>query len=210
VSRQRLSADTRREQLEQAAMVVVADDGFAAVNADAIARTAGASKGLLWHYYTDLNDLLVHAARRALELLEKAVAADLDLTAPLPELLRAAIRRAAMLPATHSRELRAIRQLVDNLRGPDGQPLLRDTESGPLLERQAGLLRRGQQEGHLRADLDPHLLAVTYQGLVDTMLDHLIAHPGVDPGRYAEHIATVLLDGIATPPRPGIGGDDGP
>ncbi|HEY6430034.1 MAG TPA: hypothetical protein VIX84_22620, partial [Acidimicrobiales bacterium] len=65
------------------------------------------------------------------------------------------------------------------------------------------------QEGHLRADLDPHLLAVTYQGLVDTMLDHLIDHPDVDPDRYAEHTATVLLDGIATPPRPGIGGDDG-
>lgn len=209
MSRQRLSAEARREQLEQAAIVVIADDGFVAVTADAIARAASASKGLLWHYYADLNDLLVRAARRALGVLEAAVAADLDLTAPLPELLRAAIRRAAMLPATHRRELRAIRQLVDNLRGPDDQPLLRDTEAAPLLGRQAELLRRGQQEGHLRADLDPRLLAVTYQGLVDTMLDHLIDHPDVDPGRYAEHTATVLLDGIVTPSRPGIGGDDG-
>lgn len=114
-----------------------------------------------------------------------------------------------MLPATHGRELRAIRQLVDNLRGPDGQPLLRDTESEPLLDRQASLLRRGQQEGHLRADLDPQLLAVTYQGLVDTMLDHLTYHPAIDPGRYAEHAATVLLDGIATPSRMRMDGDDG-
>jgi AcrR family transcriptional regulator len=61
VSRQRLSAETRREQLEQAAIVVIADGGYAAANADAIARPAGTSKGLLWHYYTDIADLLVHA-----------------------------------------------------------------------------------------------------------------------------------------------------
>ncbi|MCE0765002.1 TetR family transcriptional regulator [Pseudonocardia kujensis] len=202
MSRQRLSAEARRDQLERAALVVVADDGYAAANADAIARTASASKGLVWHYYTDLTDLLVHAARRALRLLEAAVAAELDLRAPLPKLLRAAIGRAARLPATHARELRAIRQLVDNLRDPAGHRLLRDTESEPLLARQAALLRRGQQEGHLRADLDPQLLAVTYQGLVDTMVDHLLDHPDVDPDRYAVHVATVLLEGIAAPDPP--------
>lgn len=201
MSRQRLSAEARREQLEQAAVVVIADGGYAAANAEAIARTAGTSKGLLWHYYTDIDDLLVHAARRALRVLEAAVAADLDITAALPELLRAAIRRAATLPATHGRELRAIRHLVDNLRGPDGLPLLRDSDSEPLLQRQADLLRRGQREGHLRADLDPYLLAVTYQGLVDTMLDHLSQHPDIDSDRYAEHTAAVLLDGITGPTR---------
>ena len=80
-------------------------------------------------------------------------------SADLPELLRAAIRRAATLPATHGRELRAIRHLVDNLRDPDGRALLTDIDSEPLLQRQADLFRRGQREGHLRADLDPHLLA---------------------------------------------------
>lgn len=197
MTRQRLSAETRREQLERAAIVVIARDGYAATNADSIAHAAGTSKGLLWHYYADLTDLLVHAARRALQILEAAVAADLDLTAALPELLRAAIGRAATLPATHGGELRALRQLVDNLRGPDGRPLLRDAE--PLLQRQTDLLRRGQRDGQLRTDLDAYLLAVTYQGLVDTMLDHLSEHPDVDPDRYARHVATVLLDGIAPP-----------
>ncbi len=199
MSRQRLSAETRREQLELAAIEVIADGGYAATSADTIARAAGASKGLLWHYYTDLNDLLVHAARRALQVLEVAVAADIDVTAALPELLRAAIHRAATLPSTHGRELRAIRHLIDNLRGPDGLPLLRHSEYDPLLQRQADLLGRGQREGHLRTDLDPYLLAVTYQGLVDTMLNHLSAHPEIDSDRYAEHTAAVLLDGITQP-----------
>jgi glyoxylase I family protein len=146
VAWQRLSAETRREQLEQAAIVVVADEGHAAVNADAIARIAGTSKGLLWHYYTDLDDLLVHAARRALRVMEAAVAADLDLTAELPELLRGAIGRAATLPATHGRELRAIRHLVDNLRGPDGRPLLRDSKPTPPSE--SRLVAGASPHGH--------------------------------------------------------------
>lgn len=198
--RQRLSAETRREQLEQAAITVVARDGYSAASADTIAAVAGTSKGLLWHYYLDINDLLAHAARRALHVLETAVAADLDLTNTLPALLRAAIHRAAALPATHGPELRALRQLVDNLRAPDGRPLLRDTDAETLRQRQAELLRRGQRDGDLRADLDPYLLAVTYQSVVDGMLDHLLAHPDLNAARYAEHTATVLLEGITQPP----------
>ena len=183
-----------------AAIEVVARDGYVAATADAIARAAGVSKGLLWHYFADLDDLLAHAARRALTVLEAAVAADIDPDAPLPDLLRAAIRRAARLPGTHGDYLRAIRQIAGNLRTPDGQPALRRSEYNTLYERQSDLVRRGQREGHLRADLDPQLLAITYQGLVDTMLDHLDQYPEIDADRFAEHTAAVLLQGIATDP----------
>ena len=195
-TRQRLSAESRREQLEGAAIEVVARDGYAAATAEAIARTAGVSKGLLWHYFADLDDLLAHAARRALTVLEAEVSADVDRAAPVPELLRTAIHRAARLPGTHGRELRAIRQTAGNLRAADGRPRLRESEYDDLHARQAELMRRGQREGQLRSGLDPLLLAVTYQGLVDTMLEHLDNHPGLDVEAFAEHTATVLLDGI--------------
>jgi AcrR family transcriptional regulator len=194
--RQRLTAEARREQLAAAAVEVVARDGYAAATAEAVARAAGVSKGLLWHYFADLDDLLAHAARRALAGLEAAVAADVDPAAPVPVLLRAAVHRAARLPATHGRELRAIRQITGNLRGPDGAPRLREVEYDGLHARQAELVRRGQREGHLRPDLDPLLVAVSYQGLVDTMLEHLDNHPGLDPAAFADHTAALLLGGI--------------
>jgi AcrR family transcriptional regulator len=199
VSRQRLSAETRREQLEQAAIVVIAGDGYAAANADAIARTAGTSKGLLWHYYTDLDDLLAHAARRALRMLEAAVAADLDITAALPELQRAAIRRAATLPATHGRELRAIRQLADNLRAPNGRPLLRESDYDPLLRRQADLLRRGQRERTpaRRPRPAPARRHLPRPGRHHARPPHRA--PRHRPRPLREHTATVLLDGVAEP-----------
>lgn len=199
-ARQRLSAEARRLQLETAAIEIVGRDGLAAATADAIARAAGVSKGLLWHYFTDFDDLMAHAARRAFTSLEADVAADIDLDADVGDLLRAAIRRAAQLPATHGAELRTIRQIVLNLGAFGGGAALRDREYSALYARQATLLRRGQERGQLRADLDPHLLAVTYQGMVDSMLEFLDTNPDIDPLTYADHVADVLLAGI-TPTR---------
>lgn len=195
--RQRLSAETRREQLETAAIEIVARDGLPAATADAIAAVAGVSKGLLWHYFTDLDDLLINAGRRALTALEAVVAADIDLEADVDELFRTAIRRAARLPATHGAELSALRQIARGFRASDDSAAEADLEYRDLYARQAALIQRGQEQGKLRADLDPHLLAVTYQGMVDTMLEHLDSDPTIDPLRYADHVADVLLAGIA-------------
>lgn len=49
----------------------------------------------------------------------------------------------------------------------------------------------------LRDDLDPHLLAVTYQGMVDAILDHLRANTAVDSETLADHVAGALLAGIS-------------
>lgn len=195
--RQRLSADERRRQLETAAVEIIGTKGLSAATADSIAHAAGVSKGLLWRYYTDLDDLLLNAGRRALSTLEAAVASDTDIDADVPELFRSAIHRAARLPATHSAELGAIRHIAVGLRPWQEETALRYNEYQHLYARQATLFARGQAEGHLRRDLDPALLAVTYQGMVDTMLDHLHANPAIDPQTLADHVADVLLGGIS-------------
>jgi hypothetical protein len=118
--------------------------------------------------------------------------------APVPELFRSAIRRAAQLPATHPAELQALRQIAIGLRPDTDEATLRANEYRQLHEHQATLFARGQSEGDLRPDLDPHLLAVTYQGMVDTMLDHLDSDPSLDPHAVADHVADVLLGGIRT------------
>ncbi|MEC3953930.1 TetR/AcrR family transcriptional regulator [Nocardia sp. CDC153] len=196
--RQRLSAETRREQLEVAAVTIVGRDGLAAATAEAVARAADVSKGLLWRYYTDLDDLILHAGRRALTTLEAAVASDVDLDTHTADLLRAAIRRAAVLPSTHGDELRAARRIARRWQALGAENGLAAYEYKQLHTRQAALIQHGQQRGQIRADLDPHLLAVTYQGMVDTMLEHLDANPDIDPLAYADHVADVLLGGIAT------------
>ncbi len=195
--RQRLTAEQRREQLVQATVSVVSRLGYQHASLAAIATEAGLSKGLLWHYFADGDELMEAAARATLVKLRETVAADLDLSAPVPQVVRAAIHRAAALLQTHRAELRAMREIVDNLRHPDGTHRLGLAEYEQTYEQQAALFQRGQDEGSLRP-LDTRYLAVTYQGAVDAMLSYLDAHPDADADRYAATVADILLDGITT------------
>lgn len=197
--RQRLSADARREQLFAAAVEVLAEQGFQGATADAIARRAGVSKGLLWHYFDDRDDLLEQTARRTLTTLLHAVGAVIDLTAPAPEVVRQAVHGAAGLRRTHGAERRAMNEIVLNLRLPDGSMRLGLRDLDEAYAAQAAIFRRGQAEGDLRDDLDPLLMAVTYQGAVDSMLGYLDAHPEADAEVHADTVADLLLGGMTRP-----------
>jgi len=195
-TRQRLSAPERREALIRATVKVVAERGYDKASFSEIARVAGVSKGLIWHYFTDGEDLMIQTARTTLVRVRNAVAGDLDLTAPVPDIIRAAIVRVAELITTHPDELAAIKAIADNLRDPGGSPRLGPAEYEETYMLQGALFLRGQKEGHLRS-VDPRLMAVTYQGAVDTMLTYLQGHPDVDGAEYARALADLLLNGFA-------------
>jgi AcrR family transcriptional regulator len=195
--RRRLSAGQRRRQLIAATVSVLSRCGYQGTSLAAIASEAGVAKGLLWHYFADGDDLMDQTARVTLAALRETVAADIDLSAEIPQVIRAAIRRAAALRESHRAELRAIREIVQNLRHPDGTLRfgLNDLydETYTL---QAALFQRGQDEGSLRGSIDTRYLAVTYQGAVDAMLAYLDSYPGTDAEAYAATVADILLNGI--------------
>jgi AcrR family transcriptional regulator len=196
--RERLSAELRREQFVTASVAVLAEAGYQAATADTIARRAGVSKGLLWHYFTDLDDLFETTARQVLRMLRAAAAANIDIRAPAPDVIRAAVHAAAALRITHGAERRAMREIVLNLRSPDGGPRFSQVDLDELYTAQEAIFRRGQVEGDFRQDLDPRLLAVTYEGAVDSMLEYLDAYPDTDSDTHADTLAAVLLGGIVS------------
>ncbi|WP_443096024.1 TetR/AcrR family transcriptional regulator [Rothia koreensis] len=194
--RRRLSADERREQLMDATIRVLADRGFQATTASEIARVAGASKGLLWHYFTDLDQLFETTTHYALASLTSAAGKMLDLDAPAPTVIRSAIHATTELRVTHEAERRAIKEIALNLRTAVGEPALGPSYLEDMHASQEEIFRQGQSNGDFRGDLDPHILAVTYQGMVDSMLDYLDAHPDTDADRHAENVAEVFLGGV--------------
>src|SRR5204863_439042 len=68
--------------------------------------------------------LMEQTAIATVGLLRAEVGSAIDLTAEVPDVLRAAVHYAARLRQTHSRELRALDQIVHNLRDADGRPRL--------------------------------------------------------------------------------------
>lgn len=173
----------------------VAERGFAGLSLTRVAGRAGVSKGLIWHYFADKDDLMESTVKETIARIRDRIADSLDLTEPVPDVIRAAVRKAAALTVTHRGELAAVSHIVYNLRHPDGMPRLTTEAYEETYRLQETLFRRGQEEGSLR-DFDTHVMAVTYQGAIDTMLGYLGTHPDVDPGDYADRLADILLSGM--------------
>lgn len=205
-TRQRLGEEVRRTQIIKATLAVVAELGYESASLARIAERAEVSKGLVSHYFTDRDHLMETVAKTTLAAMRQTVADSLVLTDPVPEVIRAAIHRAAGLGTTHRAELAAMRQISINLRGADGTPRLGLDAYEETYQGQEALFRRGQEEGTLR-DFETRVMAVTYQGAIDMMLAYLHAHPEIDVHHYADALADLVLAAVSHPRTDaGVGG----
>ena len=55
--------DTQRERFAEAAIRLIARDGFEGMTMRAVAAEAGLSYGSLFHYFASKDELLIHAVR---------------------------------------------------------------------------------------------------------------------------------------------------
>ncbi|MGY5130263.1 TetR/AcrR family transcriptional regulator [Streptomyces nigrescens] len=194
--RQRLDENQRRAQIMTAAVEELADCGYDGLSLTRVAERAGVSKGLIWHYFADKDDLMESTAKAAMTTIRDRIANSLDLAEPVPDIIRAALRRVAALTVTHRGELTALNRIVHNLRHPDGTPRLTPEDYEETYQAQESLFRRGQSEGTLR-DFDTRVMAITYQGAIDMMLGYLgTSQPHINPDDYADKLADILLAGI--------------
>lgn len=178
-----------------ATIAELVERGYHGASLTKIAERAGVSKGLLWHYFTGKDDLMEATAKAAMTTIRYRIADLLDLTEPVPDILRAALHHAAALSRTHRSELGALDDIVHNLRNPDGTPTMTLDYYEDTYRTQERLFRRGQAEGTLR-EFDVRVMAVTYQGAIDMMIGYLGTHPEIDAEHYADQLAEILLAGV--------------
>jgi AcrR family transcriptional regulator len=77
----RLSSDERREHLLHVGVELVGRYGTADVSIEEIARAAGVSKGLLYHYFPTKTDFFVAVLARSQAEMDQALVRDPELTA---------------------------------------------------------------------------------------------------------------------------------
>jgi AcrR family transcriptional regulator len=194
-ARRRLSEDERRAQIVAAATQELAERGYDDASLTRIAARAGVAKGLVWHYFSGKGDLMEATAKMTMAAFSDHITGLLDLTRPVPDIIRSALRHVAALTVTHRAELIALDHIVHNLRGPDGVARVTQDYYETTLLAQESLFRRGQEEGSLR-DFGTRTMAIAYQGSIEMMLGHLRAHPDIDPNDVADELAQILLGGI--------------
>ena len=176
--------------------MVVSRHGFEGASASLVAEQAGVSKGLIWHYFADKDDLMKQAVVAAVQAIQGEMVAELDLAAPVTDLIRASIRWMAAASKTHRDEINALNQITRSLRAPDGTPAFSLADYEDIYQEEEALFRRGQAEGLFRP-FDTRVMAVTYQGAIDMMLSYIDSHPDTDTDGYADALADILLAAMA-------------
>jgi AcrR family transcriptional regulator len=159
-------AQEKRRQLLEAAVRVFARKGYHASRVGDIAEEAGVAHGLLYHYFESKEQVLDTIFRETWSELLATVHSVEESGQPAREQLR---QVAAIL-------LRAWRRDPDLVR-----VLVREVARSPQVQRQVGelgealaaierIVRRGQEEGSLRGDLDARLVSWIFYGALEEVL----------------------------------------
>jgi TetR/AcrR family transcriptional regulator, fatty acid metabolism regulator protein len=188
----------RRRQILAAAVKVFAEKGFHESRVGDIAEEAGIAYGLVYHYFDSKEALLETIFRTTwtemLARVEEVEAAGV----PASEAVR---QVTALLLRTWRRDPDLVRVLVREVtRNQHVQQELEEiTAAMQALER---IVRRGQETGEFRDDLDPRLAAVVFYGALEEVLSSWVLGQLPDReddiDRAEQNVVALLVGGLAT------------
>lgn len=177
-----------------AALRLLARDGFARMSMDAVAAEAGVSKATLYLRYRDKADLATAALARLRESHEPTPTGDLrtDLIARLRRVQDYANEASVMALVGTC--------LAEEAHLPELLALFRRRSVGPRREGLRTLLQAARERGEIRADLD---VEAAIDLLLGTYQSRYLAGDGF-PDDWAEAVVDTLLTGLR--PEEGTGG----
>jgi AcrR family transcriptional regulator len=201
----RPSGDTAiRERLLEIALRDFSTHGFRGVSVTTIAKEAGATPAMIHYYFGNKKGLyeavLQHALGPILARLEAVRAEPADGEDPLPRFVHGYMRLLSENPAVPS-------LIVRDVLSPGGQ--MRETFLKGFASRGGSgvrdLIRRSQEAGRLRDDLDPDLAALSLLSMAvfpfigrpvaGQVLDYSLAPEAID--QLAEHTVRLFYNGAS-------------
>jgi AcrR family transcriptional regulator len=194
-------AEDRPREICTAALEVFAEKGFAAAKLDEIARRAGVSKGTLYLYFKDKEDLFRAVVRDAIAPNVQAITATVAaLDAPFAQVVRMFLAGFAEREATLP--IGAVAKMVigESLNFPELARVWHDEVASKAIGALAAFIERAQQKGEVRPG-DPRLYAFSLMGpMVVGALWRATRVPAggqtVDISALAKQHADALLEGM--------------
>jgi AcrR family transcriptional regulator len=185
------AAENKREQILQAAVRVFARQGYESTRVGDVAKEAGVAYGLVYHYFGSKEAVLEAVFREAWGRLLAAVALAEETGADAPEQLSLVVK--IVLRAWRD-DPDLVRLLVREItRSPHIQDELDEiAQAFASLER---IVRRGQEEGTFRGDVDPRLAGWMLYGALEEVLTGWVLAQLPDD---AESVAAAEREVIAT------------
>jgi AcrR family transcriptional regulator len=192
-----LTIDKRRVLLE-AAVRVFARRGFHAARVGDIAEEAGVAHGLLYHYFSSKEEVLETIFRETWADLLAAVRDVEESGEPAQEQLR---QVAAILLRSWRRDPDLVRVLVRGVtRSSELDRRVGDVgDAFAAIER---IVRRGQEAGELRPEIDARLTSVIFYGAIEELLTgwvlELLPDSDEDVARAEQTVVDIVSGGLAT------------
>jgi TetR/AcrR family fatty acid metabolism transcriptional regulator len=188
----------RRRQLLEAAVKVFAKKGFHAARVGDIAEEAGVAYGLVYHYFDSKEELLETIFRTTWTEMLARVREVESAGVPASEAVR---QVTALLLRTWRRDPDLVRVLVREV--TRNQHVQREIEEiTAAMETLEGIVRRGQETGEFRPDLDPRLAAVVFYGALEEVLTGWVLGQlpdrDEDIARAEQNVVTLLTGGLST------------
>jgi TetR/AcrR family transcriptional regulator, cholesterol catabolism regulator len=193
--RARAAESARRKEILDAAMEVFAEKGIMAATVRDIGDRAGILSGSLYHHFASkeemIVEILVPVVRGQTEIFDRIVADTDDPDEIVRRLIAAAVAQTARNPyaarilqndTLHIREL------------PGLEPVVR--EQREVMSRWISAVKDGMASGNFRADIDPHIAAMSIADMV--LGAYRFMKPiGRKPADYVtEQLAAQVLAGL--------------
>lgn len=198
----RRSGVERREQITRAALAILDEEGSGALSVATVAHRVGLAPSALYRHFPDkdamIEDMLARLGTAIRANLERAAAESReDALAALGGFIS---RHVAFILENRGFPMLIFSDLV--LQHPGRRATMRANFEN-LLHAIAGLLREGQRQGSVRADLDPPAAAYACFGLfMPPGLYWHLSGGRLDLAGVVRHNWTVFLAGIRTPEPP--------
>jgi AcrR family transcriptional regulator len=190
----------KRPILVQAALEVFSKQGFAATRVSDIAEYAGVGKGTVYEYFSSKEELFFEVFEWFNQEIRSRVDAELESTSSARDVLLAILRSSAELITEHREIFSMNLDFWAASRGSTFEDRF-STACRQLYREYRGVvadvIRRGQQEGEFRPEIDPELLAALVVSALDGLGVQCWFDAAVDPIPATESFADALLNGMS-------------
>ena len=193
-------ANSRRQQIIDATIRVMAARGWKDTSIDEITREAGVSRGLLAYHFKDKSQLLAGVLARCQELFAAAVAETIASSDDPTEQLRNASRNAILMARDAPASYEVFLHFSAGARSdPELGAQVRDLYRGFRRAIAAGI-RKGQASGHFRP-LNPEAVATGHMGtIIGIALQWLLDPRAFDLDAAANDTADALIALVSREP----------
>ena len=180
-------------------MQALCEVGFAGASIGEVARRAGVSKGVVTYHFRTKDDLLRQVVGSLYEHAGDRIAERVTAADSVMDALLGYIETNLAFVAERAEHVRAVMEVVANLRRPDGQPALTAADADPVTAHLRELIERGQASGEL-AEVDAGVLATVIRAAIDTAAARCATDPAFDHALFGRELALVVRRALEARP----------